>query len=459
MRDVAQVGERRCDATPVAELAPDREAFLVKCARGRVVSLVAGHAAQVVERNRNMTTIADLAIEREARLVEAPRRRIVAALAREESQVVERRGHSLPISQLPANRETFLVQRFRAGKVSLLVRDAPEIAERGRDAFAVADLAAKREALLVRCSRGDVVALLAREDAGAALRARPGGGRSVGRGREHGGVPVPPFGRIAAHRPEPPERPGEQEAAHRITVSGRGPRQRQTQIVVLLFEAVEPCLLIGAGKMRPGLLGDAREIGEMPVAPAASVGVRLLLLRILAHGLEHPEAARAARLLDLHEALVGERGHEVERLPLFDALAAADLDGGDHRRAPGEDGEPAEERALVFVEEVVAPVDQRAQRLVPRQRGARASGEKPQSLVEAPADFLDGHRAHACRSEFDRERDAVELRADRRERRRVVRGHREVRNARLSPFDEEPRRVVLRKTLRCRVAPWIGQRQ
>ena len=63
-------------------------------------------------------------------------------------------------------------------------------------------------------------------------------------------------------------------------------------------------------------------------------------------------------------------------------------------------------------QEVVAPVDQRAQRLLARQRGAVAAGQQPEAIVQALGDLLDRQRAHARRGELDRERNAVEPPAD-----------------------------------------------
>ena len=88
--------------------------------------------------------------------------------------------------------------------------------------------------------------------------------------------------------------------------------------------------------------------------------------RVLAHGLEHAEAAGAAR----QQAVLDERGDAVERLEPADGL------GGLQRAAAGEDAEALEGRARGRVEQVVAPADRRPQRLLAERarRAGRSSG-------------------------------------------------------------------------------------
>ena len=71
-------------------------------------------------------------------------------------------------------------------------------------------------------------------------------------------------------------------------------------------------------------------------------------------------------------------------------------------------------------QQLVAPVQRRAQRLMPRQRGAPAAGKQCEAIVEAPGDLLDAERRRPGRSELDGERNAVELPADRGDRRQLL---------------------------------------
>src|SRR5439155_15549286 len=77
--------------------------------------------------------------------------------------------------------------------------------------------------------------------------------------------------------------------------------------------------------------------------------------RVPANRLEHPEAlVRVA-----HEALVDERLQRVE-------IRACDVLGGPERAAAAEDGQACEQLLLVRVEQLVGPLDRRAQRLLAR---------------------------------------------------------------------------------------------
>src|SRR5439155_25070187 len=67
----------------------------------------------------------------------------------------------------------------------------------------------------------------------------------------------------------------------------------------------------------------------------------------------------------------------------------ADLLGGFQREAAAEDGEAREEGALRFVQLVVAPIDRRAQRLVPRMAGARAGGQQPKAIRQPLRELIE----------------------------------------------------------------------
>ena len=105
--------------------------------------------------------------------------------------------------------------------------------------------------------------------------------------------------------------------------------------------------------------------------------------------------------------------------------------------------------ALLVVEQVVAPVDQRAQRLLARQRRAIAAGQQTEAIGQPRRDLLDRQRAHARGGQLERERNAVEALADAGDRRRVVVGDRERRLRRQRALDEQPRRRVLLERMRA----------
>ena len=91
-----------------------------------------------------------------------------------------------------------------------------------------------------------------------------------------------------------------------------------------------------------------------------------------------------------HERLVDELRDAVEHVERIDVVAADDRLGGVEGEPTREHPEAVEDRAFAFVEQVVAPVDRLAQRLVTFHRGAAPAGEQPEPLVETRRDLLRG---------------------------------------------------------------------
>jgi hypothetical protein len=117
--------------------------------------------------------------------------------------------------------------------------------------------------------------------------------------------------------------------------------------------------------------------------------------RILADRLEHP----VALLCETEQAFLD------QRLQPFD-VGAADFLGG-FQGATREDREGAEYTLLFLGEQVVAPVDRRAQRLLPRV-GVAATPEQVEALREALEDLSRRQRLGARGGELNGERQLVE---------------------------------------------------
>ena len=100
-------------------------------------------------------------------------------------------------------------------------------------------------------------------------------------------------------------------------------------------------------------------------------GVLEPIVRVLADRLQHAKPVVLA--VHLHERLVNERLQFVD-----DHLARVSADGfGVHEGAPaGEDGHAPEQTLLRVRQQRVAPVNRRAQRLLPLGSVARAGGEE-----------------------------------------------------------------------------------
>src|SRR5260370_78436 len=192
------------------------------------------------------------------------------------------------------------------------------------------------------------------------------------------------------------------------------------------------------------------------------------LERVGPRRLEQPVSGDRARGLHDHEGLRGQVRDAVHD------LRCAEVGGGRHRarrlqrEAADEDGQAPQDGALDGGKQLVAPVERRTQRLMPRQRGAVAAGEQPEPVVEMGGELFQPERGGAGRRQLDGERDAVEATTDRAGDRRGARVQREVQLYRLGPRHEQLDRGRARRdrsgrsgpaTRRAtRVLPWLPAR-
>jgi len=82
------------------------------------------------------------------------------------------------------------------------------------------------------------------------------------------------------------------------------------------------------------------------------------------------------------------------------------------REAAGKDCQTTQHHPLVLAQQVVAPVQCRAQRLLPWQCSMRVAGQHPKAIAEPRIDLLDRQRASTGCGKFQRERNAVEMNAN-----------------------------------------------
>ena len=135
----------------------------------------------------------------------------------------------------------------------------------------------------------------------------------------------------------------------------------------------------------------------------ALVRIFELLGGIGARRFEQPVAHRVTLRLGQHQRLIDQRRQHVEDVELVKALITSDRNCPLKREAADEDPQPPEEHALALVEQVVTPVNERAQRLLARQHVAPAAGEHAKTLVEPVAQLFDAEHLHACRRQLDRQ--------------------------------------------------------
>ena len=113
-----------------------------------------------------------------------------------------------------------------------------------------------------------------------------------------------------------------------------------------------------------------------------------------------------------HQRLVDERVEVIGDVGRGDGVVGAHRLRGREVAAAGEHGEPFEDALLVVEEELVAPVDDGAQRLLAGQGRARPAGQEAEPVVEPSGDLRDRERSGAGGRQLDGERQPVEPGAD-----------------------------------------------
>ena len=177
---------------------------------------------------------------------------------------------------------------------------------------------------------------------------------------------------------------------------------------------------------------------------------------VFADGAEHQEAGLAiARRHLAQQALLDERTEAIEQVDV-QLVPRAHLLDGVQSGAAQEDGEAPEERPFVIGQQLVAPVDRSAQRLLPLRAIAAAAGEKIQPVAQARQHRLGSEDVDPRRGQLDRQGEAVQPRADLRNGGRILVGDAEVRLDCHRPLDEQGDRFVLRQRLDRVVTPRIG---
>ncbi len=129
------------------------------------------------------------------------------------------------------------------------------------------------------------------------------------------------------------------------------------------------------------------------------------------------------------------------------------------RPAAGEHREAAEQDPLLLGQQVVAPVDQRPQGLLARQRGPVAACQQTEAVRQALGDLLHRKRAQARRGELDRQRNAVQAPTDFGHGRGIPVGDAKGRLRRDRALDEQVHRFELHQGLGGDCPAVIGDRE
>ncbi len=242
---------------------------------------------------------------------------------------------------------------------------------------------------------------------------------ALGGGDQRRFEPAVALGEVAAVQPEAPQRRGQAQGGLRIAAQREG--QARAQVVVLDLQRAQRAAR--AGGQRVVLLGQGQAPVEVAYGHRVVLGGGVQALgRVLADGVEQAKAPAG----DADERLVDQPREQVDDLATRDGAAGAHLLGGLQREAAREDGQAAEEHALLAGEQVVAPLDGGAQGLLAGARRAAAAGEDVEAVAQSRRDLVERQRRHARRGQLDGQRHAIQAPADLLDRRLVLLGRAEV---------------------------------
>src|SRR6266550_7466724 len=149
-----------------------------------------------------------------------------------------------------------------------------------------------------------------------------------------------------------------------------------------------------------------------PLDLGGLAGRRELFPGELVNRVELAKARFAIDLLDPNESLVDQRHEPIDDVAANVRCGSAD-DLGDLEIAPAdEDGQPSEQPALAFIEEIVAPGDRSTESLLPLRQVAGASRQHAKLMFQSAEDRLRREQLDSGGSELDCERHAMEAGAD-----------------------------------------------
>ena len=215
---------------------------------------------------------------------------------------------------------------------------------------------------------------------------------------------------VAADEPEAPQRARDAEQQVRCS-SVASPREPGVEVRDVVFQASEPECLLGAAELLVCLLGDVGEVLGVPSLCGVGLPVGTQPLEcVLADRVEHREARLAVNAAARDDqALVAQRRQEAES----GLVVTEHSSRGSERDPAGEDRELLQRRLLDRLEQRVAPVDRRNERLLPSRHVSRAAGEEREPLLQTARDLGQREQPDAGGRELDRERQAVQPPADR----------------------------------------------
>ena len=157
------------------------------------------------------------------------------------------------------------------------------------------------------------------------------------------------------------------------------------------------------------------------------------------------------------QRLVSQRRQQAQHVRGGQVITRAELLGHLQRPA-GEDRQAAQQALLPLGQQVMAPVDRRAQRALARRRSPATVGQQPEAVVHAGQDLLNSQHPDPGGRQLDGQRNAVQRPAERGDRRKAGRGQGETGTRRGGAVAEQADRLVAPKLLWVPGRTGLGQR-
>ena len=180
---------------------------------------------------------------------------------------------------------------------------------------------------------------------------------------------------------------------------------------------------------------------------------------VLADGLQHREARFVGRLVETDEALVEELADELDDVAADLVRRPAHRLGHLQVEAAAEHRQPVDEPPCPVVQQVVAPGDRAAQRLLALRDVAGSDRQQLEVMLEPSQDLIRRQELDPRRGELDGKRHPVQARRDPGHRGRIGVRDGEGRSDGRRPRDEQPDRLELGQCLEIELAQGARQVQ
>ena len=187
------------------------------------------------------------------------------------------------------------------------------------------------------------------------------------------------------------------------------PGEARAQVVCVQFHCGQPRFLIDPVE---GSMPTMAQFGEVVGVPRAEsiciVGCHQALTRVQRKRLQQPVTDFAARMIGDDQRLVDQMPQQIGDVLARDVVATADGLGGLERASASEHRQPSEDALLIVEQQVIAPLDDGPEGLLPWQRGPRTACQEAEAIVQPGCQLVYGDGAHAAGGQLDRQRHAVQ---------------------------------------------------